>query len=126
MPKDDSKRVLTFANMSDYISFRHHTYEQPAGVKSIELKERGPRFEAKLYQVHSELLVQCRSGLAKLMGFSVAACWKRLQQSPWRTPLQIKLGTMDQAHADNEWVLRAYTRSAKKSKLAAQEEEESQ
>lgn len=24
--------------MSDYISFRHHTYEQPTGVKSIELK----------------------------------------------------------------------------------------
>ncbi len=38
VPKDDSKRVLTFANMSDYISFRHHTYEQPTGVKSIELK----------------------------------------------------------------------------------------
>ena len=80
VPKDDSKRVLTFANVKvrrlsqscaascaynlrhatlachaavldckcfwstqpaqDYISFRHHTYEQPAGVKSIELKVR--------------------------------------------------------------------------------------
>lgn len=38
VPKDDSKRVITFANMQDYISFRHHTYEQPAGVKSIVLK----------------------------------------------------------------------------------------
>ncbi len=26
---------------------------------------------------------------------------------------QIKLGTMDQAHAENEWVLRAYTRNTK-------------
>lgn len=86
VPKDDSKRVITFANMQDYISFRHHTYEQPAGVKSITLKERGPRFECKLYQ--------------------------------------IKLGTMDQPHADNEYVMRAYIRSAKKARLAAEEEEE--
>lgn len=30
---------------------RHHVYEKPAGVKSIELKEVGPRFELRLYQV---------------------------------------------------------------------------
>lgn len=41
VPKDDSKRVMTFANMQDYISFRHHTYEQSAGIKSIALKVRG-------------------------------------------------------------------------------------
>jgi rRNA maturation protein Rpf1 len=40
VPKDDSKRVMTFANMQDYISFRHHTYEQSAGIKSIALKVR--------------------------------------------------------------------------------------
>lgn len=27
VPKEDSKRVLTFANHDDYISFRHHTYK---------------------------------------------------------------------------------------------------
>ena len=31
---------------------------------------------------------------------------------------QIKLGTLDQVHVENEWQLRSYTRSAKKSKLA--------
>ena len=36
---------------SDFISFRHHTYEMPKGVKSVQLKECGPRFEMKLYQV---------------------------------------------------------------------------
>ena len=71
--------------LQDYISFRHHTYEQPKGVKSITLTEVGPRFEAKLYQ--------------------------------------IKLGTLDQQHAENEWVVRAYTRSAKKAKLAEAEDE---
>ena len=31
---------------------------------------------------------------------------------------QIKLGTINQQHAENEWVLRSYTRSAKKQKLS--------
>lgn len=41
VPKDDSKRVVTFANSDDYISFRHHVYSAPKGAKSIELKEVG-------------------------------------------------------------------------------------
>ncbi|KAG6555181.1 hypothetical protein Mapa_003220 [Marchantia paleacea] len=75
-PKADTKRIITLANSSDYISFRHHVYEKPAGVKSIELKEVGPRFELRLYQ--------------------------------------IKLGTMDQAEAQNEWVIRPYMNSSRK------------
>lgn len=31
---------------------------------------------------------------------------------------QIKLGTMDQQHAENEYIIRAYVRSAKKAKLS--------
>lgn len=79
VPKDDSKRVVTFANRDDYVSFRHHVYSAPAGPKSVELKECGPRFELR--------------------------------------PYQIRLGTVDQQHAENEWVLRAYTRNTKRSKL---------
>ncbi|KAF2323775.1 hypothetical protein GH714_036889 [Hevea brasiliensis] len=51
MPKPDTKRIITFANQSDYISFRHHIYEKHGGPKSIELKEIGPRFEMRLYQI---------------------------------------------------------------------------
>ena len=44
-----------FANCSYncqlWFSCRHHVYEKPAGNKSIELKEVGPRFELRLYQV---------------------------------------------------------------------------
>ncbi|KAJ7552923.1 hypothetical protein O6H91_06G077000 [Diphasiastrum complanatum] len=76
VPKPDSKRIITFANQSDFISFRHHVYEKPAGPKSVELKEVGPRFELRLYQV--------------------------------------KLGTVDQAEAQNEWVIRPYMNSARK------------
>ncbi|XP_009771221.1 uncharacterized protein LOC107823580 [Nicotiana tabacum] len=51
VPKPDTKRIITFANQSDYISFRHHIYEKHGGPKSIELKEVGPRFELRLYQI---------------------------------------------------------------------------
>ncbi|CAL1373975.1 unnamed protein product [Linum trigynum] len=51
VPKPDTKRILTFANQSDYISFRHHVYEKRGGPKSVELREIGPRFEMRLYQI---------------------------------------------------------------------------
>lgn len=50
VPKEDSRRVLTFANRNDYISFRHHVYRE-TGHKKIELKEVGPRFELRPFQV---------------------------------------------------------------------------
>jgi hypothetical protein len=31
--------------------YRHHIYEKHGGPKSVELKEIGPRFEMRLYQV---------------------------------------------------------------------------
>jgi len=49
VPKEDSKRVMTFANENDYISFRHHVYTQNG--KEVELREIGPRFEMKLFQI---------------------------------------------------------------------------
>nr|GEY47579.1 U3 small nucleolar ribonucleoprotein protein IMP4 [Tanacetum cinerariifolium] len=39
VPKPDTKRIITFANDADYISFRHHVYRQSGGPKSVELKE---------------------------------------------------------------------------------------
>eukprot|EP01132_Coremiostelium_polycephalum_P001391 gene1391-1758_t len=50
VPKDDSRRIITFSNRDDYISFRHHIYEKD-GHKNILLKEIGPRFELKLYKI---------------------------------------------------------------------------
>ena len=50
VPKEDARRVITFANQDDYISFRHHTYKKGEN-KQIELKEIGPRFEMKLYRI---------------------------------------------------------------------------
>ncbi|XP_004778277.1 U3 small nucleolar ribonucleoprotein protein IMP4 isoform X2 [Mustela nigripes] len=48
--RDDSHRVITFANKDDYISFRHHVYRK-TNHRSVELTEVGPRFELKLYMI---------------------------------------------------------------------------
>jgi U3 small nucleolar ribonucleoprotein protein IMP4 len=52
VPKEDSKRVITFANHEDYIAVRHHTYKKSfeKGV-SVDLTELGPRFQLKLYEI---------------------------------------------------------------------------
>ena len=75
VPRPDSKRVVTFSNDNDFISFRHHMYSQ-ATHDSVTLHEVGPRFEMRLYQ--------------------------------------IRLGTLDQKEADNEYVLRPYQNTAHK------------
>jgi len=51
VPKEDSRRVVSFANHDDYISFRHHTYKKLDRGKDVELKEIGPRFQLRLYQI---------------------------------------------------------------------------
>merc|ERR1712137_194072 len=56
VPKDESKRVITFANDNDFISFRHHVYEKEG--RDVELEEVGPRFEMKLYQIRLGTLDQ--------------------------------------------------------------------
>ena len=78
VPKPDTRRIVTFANRNDTISFRHHLHRK-LGHKEVELGEIGPRFELKLYQ--------------------------------------LKLGTADMIHAEDEWVLRPYMNSAKRRKM---------
>ena len=77
VPKDDSKRVITFSNANDFISFRHHNYSKDG--RDIDLEEIGPRFELR--------------------------------------PYQIRLGTLEQDTAENEWVYKPYQNTAKKRKL---------
>jgi U3 small nucleolar ribonucleoprotein protein IMP4 len=56
-PKFDSKRVITFSNKNDLISFRHHTYDKQ-DYKTIDLNEIGPRFELKPYQISLGTMIQ--------------------------------------------------------------------
>ncbi|KAI5088139.1 U3 small nucleolar ribonucleoprotein IMP4 [Silurus meridionalis] len=50
VPKEDSRRVITFGNQEDFISFRHHVYKK-TDHRNVELTEVGPRFEMKLYMI---------------------------------------------------------------------------
>lgn len=84
VPREDSERVLTFANKQDFISFRHHVFKK--NRKEIELSEVGPRFEMKLYE--------------------------------------IKLGTVQFADADTEWVLRPYMNTTKKRSFLDEERQD--
>ena len=48
VPKEDSKRIITFSNEDDYISFRHHCFKKSSENKNeVDLTEVGPRFELK-------------------------------------------------------------------------------
>ena len=57
VPKDESKRVMTFANENDFISFRHHNFTK-TGHKQVELEEVGPRFEMRPYEIRLGTLDQ--------------------------------------------------------------------
>jgi len=49
VPKEESKRVVTFSNKNDFISFRQHVFKKEG--KHVVLRELGPRFEMKLYKL---------------------------------------------------------------------------
>ena len=52
VPKVDSIRVLTFDNVNDFISFRHHTFKkQKGGRQEVALTEIGPRFELSPFRI---------------------------------------------------------------------------
>lgn len=61
VPKADSKRVMSFVNNEDFVSFRHHIYHGPNN--NIELTEVGPRFEMKLYEIRQGTMDQAHANM---------------------------------------------------------------
>lgn len=78
--------MVTLANQADFISFRHHTFEQPRGAASVQLTECGPRFELKLYQVRAR---QWPVGLPA--GRLLAVCTSSQRKVPISNMLQAAL-----------------------------------
>ena len=58
IPKIESKRIITFANRDDFISFRHHMYTKNNANGKIQLSEAGPRFEMQPYEIRLGTLDQ--------------------------------------------------------------------
>ena len=104
VPKEDSKRVITFANHDDFISYRHHTYKKGEAGKGIELKEVGPRFQLR----RKLFLVSCIHISRLTVLFLV---------------YDLKLGTIDQADAaDTEWAYRPYMNTTKKRRFLSDDD----
>ncbi len=55
--KEDSKRVMTFNNANDFISFRHHVFIK-LNHKEVQLAEVGPRFELRPFEIRQGTLEQ--------------------------------------------------------------------
>ncbi|GAA47412.1 U3 small nucleolar ribonucleoprotein protein IMP4, partial [Clonorchis sinensis] len=49
VPKDDSRRVITWYEEDDVILFRHHTYKYVD--KELQVQEHGPSFDMRLYKI---------------------------------------------------------------------------
>ena len=60
VPKPDTRRIVTFSNDDDFISFRHHMYTKTGGGdrQEVTLHEVGPRFEMRLFQIRTGTLDQ--------------------------------------------------------------------
>jgi U3 small nucleolar ribonucleoprotein protein IMP4 len=111
VPKEDSKRVMTFANEGDFISFRHHVFAKTSH-KSVELAEVGPRFDMKRAPPPFLPSPSDRSLLALTL-----VLHHRLSPLASRIAYEIRQGTIEQTEADLEWVLRTYQRTARKKRI---------
>lgn len=60
VPKEDSKRTVTFINEGDFISFRHHVFVKTAH-REVQLAEVGPRFEMRPYEIKQGTIEQTES-----------------------------------------------------------------
>lgn len=56
IPRPESKRIITYANRNDFISFRHHMYVKEKG--KVAIQEAGPRFEMQPYEIRLGTLEQ--------------------------------------------------------------------
>ncbi|KAL7424913.1 snoRNA-binding rRNA-processing protein imp4 [Cryptotrichosporon argae] len=78
VPKDDAKRVMTFANENDFISFRHHVFAKTSH-KDVQLAEVGPRFEAKPYEIRQGTVDQKEADVEWLLRPYMRTAKKRNQ-----------------------------------------------
>ncbi|OIR56944.1 MAG: U3 snoRNP-associated protein Imp4 [Amphiamblys sp. WSBS2006] len=55
VPKEDTRRIVSFQNKDDFVSLRNHVYKKNSAKEGhknkIELQEEGPSFDMKLYSI---------------------------------------------------------------------------
>ncbi|KAI0069152.1 Brix-domain-containing protein [Artomyces pyxidatus] len=86
VPKEDSKRVMTFSNENDFISFRHHVFVKTP-PKDVQLAEVGPRFEMKPYEIRQGTIEQSEAEREWVLShYSRTAKKRSVLTGPTRTP----------------------------------------
>lgn len=105
-PKADSKRVVTFANREDYISFRHHVYAKDP--------TRGKEAAAAASADSDGGAAATSSSSSSLSARAAQVVLTEVGPRFELRPFQIRLGTLDQDTAEVEWVLHSYTNTAAK------------
>lgn len=78
VPKEEAKRVMTFANENDFVSFRHHVFAKTSH-KDVQLAEVGPRFEAKPYEIRQGTIEQTEADVEWLLRPYMRTAKKRNQ-----------------------------------------------
>eukprot|EP01104_Vermistella_antarctica_P009947 TRINITY_DN2621_c1_g1_i1.p1 TRINITY_DN2621_c1_g1~~TRINITY_DN2621_c1_g1_i1.p1 ORF type:complete len:288 (+),score=50.74 TRINITY_DN2621_c1_g1_i1:445-1308(+) len=76
VPKEDARRVISFVNRDDTVSFRHHVYKKEP-PKGVELSEVGPRFEMQLYQITLGTIDQKEAEIEWTLRPYMNTAWKR-------------------------------------------------
>lgn len=98
VPKEDAKRVMTFANERDFISFRYAEEESVKLTTGITSSQR-------------HLTRMCSSRRSARVSRQSVSHEKSQTNS---AAYEIRQGTVDQNEADVEWLLRPYMRTSKK------------
>ncbi|KAK4535074.1 hypothetical protein CDCA_CDCA03G1099 [Cyanidium caldarium] len=101
VPKPDSKRLMTFVDngYDAMLSFRHHVVRRRKAADEEEVASAGAAAKKERHgdRVGADDLELVEAGPRFDMGL-----------------YQIRLGTVDQVEADDEWRLSSYTRAARK------------
>ena len=89
VPKPESKRIITFSNDKDFISFRHHTYKRKQKQREVELEEVGPRFELRPYLIRLGTVNQTESDVEWRLRPYMNTARKRQALAPLEPPPDI-------------------------------------
>ncbi|KAI0036044.1 Brix-domain-containing protein [Vararia minispora EC-137] len=96
VPKEDSKRVMTFSNENDFISFRHHVFVK-IPPKQVQLAEVGPRFEMKPYEIRQGTVEQTEAEREWVLSHYSRTAKKR---SLLAGPMRGRTAQMDEGEAN--------------------------
>lgn len=109
VPRAESTRVMSFINQSDYISFRHHQYTRN---KASRLERRRQRIGADDDSDNED--DDDDDGERELApDIALEEVGPRFELRLYK----IRLGTLDETAADDEFVLRPYHNTAKRRRL---------